>query len=178
MRVISGKYRSLPLKALAGEETRPTLEKVKQAVFNHLGNLKGKTFLDLFAGSGAIGIEALSKDAKMVIFNENNLAALRIIARNLDFIKAENSNFEIYRQSYDKLLKTTTDKFDYIYLDPPFASDYFIKCLKLIAENNLLKTGGEIIIESEDNEDLSNQWFKIRKTAKYGRIKITYLNKE
>jgi len=175
MRVISGEYRSLLLKSLQGEKTRPTLAKVKGAVFNHLGPQNGKSFLDLFSGSGAIGIEALSRGAEKVIFVDSSSLAIAIIKENLANIKIKSDRYDVYNLSYKKLLKEIDIVFDFFYLEPPFASDFFIDCLKLIYHNNILKPNGEIMIESELDVTLDNSWFKIVKTIKYGRVKITYL---
>lgn len=175
MRVISGEYRSRQIKTLEGPETRPTLDKIKGAVFNHLGKLEGKTFLDLFCGCGNIGIEALSRGAKQVTFNDNNPQAIKILKDNLNSLKVIDDRYQVVNLSYRELLTSINEQFDIIYLDPPFASDFFLSVLELIKEYGILKKRGEIVVESEIDEELGNAWFDSDKTVFYGRIKISYL---
>jgi len=174
MRVISGEYRSRKLKTLEGLDTRPTLDKVKGAIFNHLGNLCDKSFLDVFCGCGNIGIEAVSRNSEQVVFNDNNPEAIEVLRENLNTLKVESDRYRIFCLSYQELFKRIDGQFDFIYLDPPFACDLFLPCLQLIKEKEILRSEGEIIIESEVAEVLNNPWFVIRKEAIYGRIKISY----
>ena len=178
MRVISGKYRSRRLKTLAGLMTRPTLDKVKGAVFNHLGDLRSKSFLDLFCGCGNIGIEALSREAQKVVFNDSDQQAIKILKENLNSLKVAEDRYSIFRSSYVDLLASCTELFDIIYLDPPFDSALFLSCLQLIKEHNILKPAGEIVCESEMAEELENPWFRTEKVVQYGRIKISYFINE
>ena len=178
MRVISGIYRSRVIKTLTTKESRPTLDQVKGAVFNHLGNLREKVLLDLFCGCGNIGIEAVSRGALKVVFNDLNYQAILVLKSNLETLKIENHKYEVYNWPYDRLLDKLEENFDFIYLDPPFATDYLLTALEGIYLNSLLKKDGEIICESELNTNLDNPWFIIVKTQKYGRIKISYLRKK
>ncbi len=175
MRVTSGSYRSRLLSSLRGAASRPTLDKVKQAVFNHLAEMQDRVFLDLFAGSGAIGIEALSRGAAKTVFNDKLPEAIEVIKVNLTKLKVPESVFAIYNLDYAVLLTQLNEKFDYIYLDPPFGSTDLDDCLKLIASRHLLQSKGTIIVESAIMTNISTENWEIYKQAKYGSIKISYL---
>ncbi|MFV0254817.1 MAG: 16S rRNA (guanine(966)-N(2))-methyltransferase RsmD [Erysipelotrichaceae bacterium] len=176
MRVISGVYRSRKLESLTGDNTRPTIDRVKEAIFASLYNLKNKYFLDLFAGSGSIGIEALSRGASFVLFNENNHNALKIIKKNLNNLKIT-EGFKLNSLNYLECLSSVDIKFDFIYLDPPFNSDYYQKALDLIEKYQLLNELGIIIIESDLLLELTSSYYQVFKVATYGKIKIQYLRR-
>ena len=175
MRVISGEYRSRRLLTLPGEKTRPTLDRVKEAVFSHLGTMENRCFLDLFCGSGAIGIEALSRGAKLVIFNDWDTEAIATTKKNLDNLKIAPAKYQIRQLDFRQLLKTIAMQFDFIYIDPPYDSGLFQEVLAQITQYRVLKPQGEIIVESEKNEELNDDELEITKTVKYGRVKINYL---
>ncbi len=125
MRVIAGKYRSRPLKSLEGQETRPTYDRLKETLFNVLasaGVLDNAVFVDLFAGTGSIGIEALSRGARMVYFAESEQKAARLIRQNLESLKIEDG-FEIQEREAAqavRLLDSTGVSADVVFLDPPY----------------------------------------------------------
>ncbi len=174
MRVISGTLRSRVLKTLDGNNTRPTLDKVKGSVFNHLGNLSNKSFLDLYAGSGSIGIEAVSRGCKVVYFNEINQKAIKVIKENLDTFRI--TNYHLSSSDALRYLQSFKETVDVIYLDPPFDSDYQI-VLDEIYNKNILASYGEIVVESEkDLNFLVPDTYKTKEVL-YGRIKITYIRK-
>ena len=175
MRVISGEYGSRRLITLTKLETRPTLDHVKEGIFNHLGSMKDKCFLDLFCGCGSIGIEAISRQAKLVVFNDKSHRAINCLKNNLTNLEIDSNKYRVYSHSYLDTLAILSDRFDFIYLDPPFTRDYILPCLKYINDNQLLLFDGKIIVESEADEQLENDWFEIYKVANYGRIKITYM---
>ena len=177
MRVVSGEYRSRKLITLTTDETRPTLDKVKAAVFNHLGPLNNKDFLDLFAGSGAIGIEALSRGIKQAVFNDVNPQAVAVIKENLNNLKVSPERYQIMNLDFNRAIRNINKSFDIIYLDPPFNEDLAVKALKMIKKYDLLKDEGEIVIESEKNQDFSDWGYRLIKVSSYGRIKISYLGK-
>ncbi|MGB4985462.1 MAG: 16S rRNA (guanine(966)-N(2))-methyltransferase RsmD [Erysipelotrichaceae bacterium] len=177
MRVVSGKYRSIVLESLPSDKTRPTLDKVKEAVFSSLYDVNNYKVLDLFSGSGGIGIEALSRGASRVVFNDKSRQSVEIIKKNLMKVKANISNYEVYNLDYVDLLKRMTGcKFDLIYLDPPFDSGEFNECLKMIETNDLLSDDGVIVIESELNEIFVTNYL-VYKVREYGRIKVSYYKK-
>lgn len=179
MRVASGRYRSLKLNSLDTNDTRPTLAKVKEAIFNMLMNKVSDTVcLDLFAGSGALGIEALSLHAKWVDFNDANYKAVKVIKENL--IKIKNDDYQLTNLDYLTFLNNTNKTYDLIFLDPPYHLNLLEKVIKLILEKNLVNEDGLIVCEmsSESNiniEALSD--LEIYKEKKYGLTKVVILRR-
>ena len=185
MRIITGKARGTKLNTLAGEATRPTAERTKEAVFSMLQNeISGARVLDLFAGSGQLGLEALSRGAEYAVFNDSSREAAAIIRAN-----AEKTHFadacEILSADWKPVLRRFAgrEKFDMVFLDPPYAGGFLPKVLAEIAEKDLLAAGGVIVCESADegdvfggNEELKNQ-FNIRRVARYGAACVTILEK-
>lgn len=160
MRVIAGKYRSRPLRSLRGDDIRPTADKIRQSLFNILtaGNpeaLAGTIWLDLFAGTGAVGIEALSRGASMVYFVESSPQAATLIAQNLSSLKIEH-NFRIVKQDVARGLRTINEKpiADFVFLDPPYQMhDAYAQTFSAIAQTNLLKPEALVIAEHEKRFD-------------------------
>lgn len=177
MRVISGKYRSRILKSLENDKTRPTLDRVKEAVFSSLYDINDKVFLDLFSGSGSIGIEALSRGARKVVFNEIDKNALNIIKKNIANLNIS-EEYELHNLDYRRCLKNLNMKFDIIYVDPPYAAKYYQEVIDEINDLNLLSADGIIVLESEKNISLDLKQYNIIKSVSYGRIKITYLRRK
>lgn len=155
MRVIAGSAKRIPLKSKEGLETRPTTDRIKETLFNMISHqLFESKFLDLFAGSGAIGIEALSRGAKEAVFIESDKEALNCILFNLKKTKLEERGRCIL-SSVDAALSTMGEAFDYIFLDPPYGKGLEKTALRWIAEKNLLAEQGLIILEVSKQEDLS-----------------------
>lgn len=179
MRIISGLARGTKLYTLEGEHTRPTLDRVKESLFNIIqNNISGSIFLDLFSGSGAIGLEAASRGAKKVILCDNSKAAIQIIRKNIEKTHLEEKT-EIYQLDYERLLKNKIkEKLDIIYIDPPYGTDYAIKSIQIIIENKLINENTSIIIET-DREEIINQIEKmqieIKDKRKYGRVTLMFL---
>ena len=147
MRVIAGTARSVPLKTLEGLSTRPTTDRVKTSLFNIIQfEIEGREALDLFAGSGALGIEALSRGAKNAVFVDQNPEAVRVIRENLTKTKLL-SNAEIVRSEALSYLRNCQKRFDLIFLDPPYAENLLENALNCISEIDILKSGGIIICE-------------------------------
>ena len=124
MRVIAGKHKSKALESLEGRNTRPTMDKVKEGIFNSLHEVSGLG-LDLFAGSGALGIEALSRGMEKVIFVDQNFKAVKVIKANLNQLDLM-SQAEVYKNNADRALKALAKReiqFDIIFLDPPYKKD-------------------------------------------------------
>ena len=146
MRVISGKYKGLNLDGFNIDGTRPTMDRVKESLFGSIqGYLKNSVCLDLFAGSGSLGIEALSNGASKCYFIDNNIEIIKILKNNLSNV----DNYEIINNSYDKFLNNTNLKFDIIFLDPPYKYNLINRSIELILKNNLLNENGIIICEYE-----------------------------
>lgn len=177
MRVVSGKYSGLKLNSPKAKNSRPTENKVKEAVFSMLYPYKNDfTALDLFACTGQMGIEFLSQNAKEVVFGELNKSNYKILKENIE--KLSTNNYKTIRGDFRKVLKECKDKaykFDYIYLDPPYKEDYLQVSLKLILNYHLCKNNGIIISETDRNIDFSCMAnLSLLKEKKYGRkiIKI------
>ena len=143
MQIISGKYRARKLIGVDAETTRPTLARVKESIFNLVqGHISGSVVLDLFSGSGAFGIECISRYAKKVYMVDSEQKAINTIKTNSRNMVED---FEVIKSDYLKALenfKNKNLKFDLIYLDPPYKSDFAIKSLKYISDNNLLNDNG------------------------------------
>ena len=178
MRVISGSARGLKLVTPEGEKTRPTLDRVKEAVFSMLlPYMNGAKVLDLFAGSGALGIEALSRGADKSFFVENSNEAISCIYANIKAAKFEISSV-VKKIDAIEFLKNCNEKFDIIFLDPPYAGGLYETVLDLICDNDILTKDGVIVVEQDlGAEKLDNlgKRFEISKEKKYGRVGITVL---
>lgn len=150
MRVVSGQYKGKSLKAVPGNSTRPTTDKVKEAIFNMIGPyFEGGICLDLFAGSGGLGIEALSRGVEKVLFVDRDGKAIQTIYDNLKTCNLD-VQAEVYRNDFKRALKAIIKRglvFDYIFLDPPYAKQQLTEILEIIDENRLLQEQGVIICE-------------------------------
>lgn len=150
MRVIAGTARSLRLKTLEGMETRPTTDRIKETVFNMLQNdIQGSSFLDLFSGSGAIGIEALSRGARSAVFVDNNREAIKCIEENLNHTKFTNQARVISSESVTALRRMEgKDHFDIIFMDPPYEKELEREVLECLLNSDILTEDTIIIIEA------------------------------
>jgi 16S rRNA (guanine(966)-N(2))-methyltransferase RsmD len=150
MRVVSGALKGRGLKAVPGVSTRPTTDKVKEAIFNMIGPyFKGGTGLDLFAGSGGLGIEGLSRGLEKVIFVDMDRKAIQTIQENIKACGLDEQS-EVYRNEASRALKAVKKrdlKFDYIFLDPPYKKQQLIKLMEFITKEHLLKDQGVIVCE-------------------------------
>ena len=180
MRIIGGKARGTKLYTLEGENTRPTLDRVKESLFNIIQNeIPNSIFLDLFSGSGAIGLEAASRGAKKAILCDKSKDAIKIINKNIEKTHLS-EKVELYNLDYELLLKTKVkEKLDIVYIDPPYDSDFVIKSIKCIIEQKLTDEKTVIIIETDDEQrilkDLENLEIEITDTRKYGRASLIFL---
>lgn len=169
MRVVAGKHRSRPLISPKNRDVRPTTDMVKESIFNIIQNdVIGSKFLDLFAGSGAIGIEAISRGADIVVFADNNKESINIIKQNLQMLKEDAQViFGDYEYTLSRLKNT---KFDIIFLDPPYENKNIENILQKIKENNVLEESGIVIFESlyDKNFDKNVSGYNIIKSKKYG----------
>lgn len=178
MRVISGTARGLKLESLDGIETRPTLDRVKEAVFSILFE---KTYdalvLDLFAGSGALGIECLSRGAKGCVFVDINQRAADVIKTNVNKARfTDKAHIRVC--DYKTYISGCNKKFDLIFLDPPYMAGITESVLEDIKQNNILNEGGIIIVESDAENIPDIQHFKIINNKKYGRVSILILEEQ
>lgn len=178
MRVISGKYKGIFLDGFDIDGTRPTMDRVKESMFAMLqDNLKNSVCLDLFAGSGSLGIEALSNGAKYCYFVDNSDKIYKILKNNLS--KLRDSDYSIIFKNYKQALegfKNNNIKFDIIILDPPYKLDLINDIIIYIYENNLLNKNGIILCEYE-NEVVKTDNFTLLKNKKYGSKNVSiYVN--
>ena len=180
MRVISGKARGVQLKTPEGMQTRPTADRVKEALFSILQfDLPGTRVLDLFGGTGQLGIEAISRGAKSAVFVDAGEPACRLIRENLRRAKME-SEAQVIRADYLEYLSRCRDKFDIILLDPPYAEVFLENALKKISEIDILQSGGIIVTERPVEKVLSVtlEGFSRSKDYKYGKTILTLYRKD
>lgn len=182
MRIISGNARGTKLYTLEGNNTRPTLDRVKEALFNKINfQLEEAIVLDLFAGSGALGLETLSRGAKIAYFGENSHQAAKVIEKNIYKTKMQDKA-KLIIKDYKKILEEVKQiKFDIIFLDPPYATNYDIEAIELVVKFNLLKENGLIVLETDSNEKenkIKTLNIKIDDTRKYGRVKLLFLSRK
>lgn len=185
MRIIAGKNKGTKLFTLDGINTRPTLDRVKEPLFSIINfSLVDSTVLDLFSGSGALALEAISRGAKEAYLCDNSRDAIKIIKQNIEKTKTENQTVVITK-TFDKALQELAEKkvkFDIIFLDPPYKTDYAEKATEIIVENDLLKDNGIIIIETDEKnrivEKIQNIDITMYDERKYGRVNLLFLRKE
>lgn len=173
MRIIAGIAGGLKLKSLKGRDVRPTLDRVKESMFNIIAfDLPGAEVLDLFSGFGSLGIEALSRGAEKADFVEINKAHLKIIKQNLKKAKLFDLA-KLYNQDAYSYLKNCSQKYDIIFMDPPYQKNMSAEAVELIIERNLLKPKGLIISERSETEDVEEyEELEIIKNKKYGNSLI------
>lgn len=173
MRVISGQKRGKKLEVLVGETVRPTTDKVKESIFNVIQfEVAGAKFLDLFAGSGQIGIEALSRGAQLATFVDENKTSINVVKRNLSETNFEKSAKVINMDSI-LFLKKTNDIFDIAFLDPPYKSSLLDESIFLIPK--VMSESGIVICEHPVEKYLPDEFadFCLSKIYKYGKIAVS-----
>ncbi len=174
MRVISGSARGKKLITSEGLDVRPTLDRVKESVFNMIAfDIPDACVLDLFSGSGSLGIETLSRGAGECTFVDKSAQSIDITKKNLEATHLVDLSSVINTDSIE-FIKSTNKKFDIIFIDPPYESDLYDKSLKAIKESGILNDDGFIVLEydTETTPDFSTHSFNIIKDKKYGRVKI------
>jgi len=179
LRVIAGEAKGRRLKAPKGHATRPTSDRTKEALFNIIGGrIINAKFLDLYAGTGAIGIEAISRGAEWLVLVENNPRAVRVIMENLQLTgladRAEIMSQEAHRAV--KMLSARDKKFDIIFMDPPYMKGFIERGLAEISEGKLLAPGGLIITESSKLDVLPEEVGNLRlvRKEKYGDTVLSF----
>lgn len=180
MKVISGKYKGSILRGHNLEGTRPTMDRVKESLFAMIQfDIEEKTILDLFAGSGNLGIESLSMNAKKVYFVDQNKKAIECIKTNLDNLNIKEREYKLINKDYKKALNILQkEKFDIIFLDPPYDTNYLKIAIDLITEQNLINKDGLIVCESDNlNKIPFSPNYTSLKSKKYGDKYIVILKK-
>lgn len=180
MRVISGSARSLRLKTIEGNGTRPTTDRVKETLFNMINDrMYDCRFLDLFSGSGAIGIEALSRGAREAVFVENNKKAVSCIKENLKFTKLID-RAQIIERNAESAVAGLSGRFDVIFMDPPYDNEYEKKILELISKSDIADRDTLIIVEAslDTKMDYLNEYgYDIVKEKTYKTNKHIFIQK-
>ncbi|MDF2590943.1 MAG: methyltransferase [Clostridia bacterium] len=171
MRVISGEFRGRKLEQIEGIEIRPTSDRVKESLFNILGTrLIDCAFLDLFAGTGGIGIEAYSRGAARVVFIDESANSIKILKKNLDKLNISDK-VEVFNTDYINAINKLSNenkKFDVIFIDPPYLKGFEKNALVHISESGMLTDNGIIVVE----HDLTDKMPEIS-----GKLKLTRQNK-
>ncbi len=171
MRIIAGKYRGRTLATFKGEEIRPTSDRVKESVFQILSaRIPGARVLDLFCGSGALGIECLSRGAAAAVFNDVRAESLSLLEKNLARVAEPR---EIYRLDFRTYLESASGAFDLIFSDPPYRADFLPEIARLVARRSLLKEGGLLVHESE-REQLPPEGWELSDVRRYGRTVVSF----
>lgn len=175
MRVISGSLRGLRLNTLEGMDTRPTLDRVKEALFSMLfDKVADSCALDLFAGSGALGIEHLSRYGKECVFVDSSREAISVVRSNIAKGRLEGRAVVVCRDAH-AFVSETPKKFDVIYIDPPYDSNLYDKILCTIRDRDLLLPGGVIVCECRSDYDLPLCDFCVAKDKTYGKVRLVVL---
>ncbi|OQY37195.1 MAG: 16S rRNA (guanine(966)-N(2))-methyltransferase RsmD [Candidatus Cloacimonetes bacterium 4572_65] len=169
MRIIAGKYKGRNLYSIEGSGTRPTTSSFREYIFSVYQNFEGKKVLDLFAGTGALGIEALSRGAAFAHFVEMSNSALKPLFANIEYVKCSDE-CKVHKRNVLSYLKKCDEKFDVIILDPPYNKGLVEKVIELILENNLLLPNGAIIIEHYKRETIPEKYNNIITYSKCKKI--------
>lgn len=184
MRIISGTMRGTKLFTLEGLNTRPTLDRVKEALFSKINyDLEDSIVLDLFSGCGALALESISRGAKKAYLCDSSRDAIKIINQNVQKTKTEEKTILLtcdYKKALENFMENNVT-FDIVFLDPPYKTDFAEIATKIIIENNMLKENGFIVLETDDKEkvisNLDTNIIKIKDIKKYGRVYLLFLEK-
>lgn len=177
MRIISGKYRGLKLTPFDGKEIRPTADRVKESLFNILAaDIPSCRALDLFCGSGALGLECISRGAEFVHFNDSSLRSIAVLTRNLQKLKEE-KNYAVTRLDFSACLLSQREEFDLIFIDPPYALNAGEEALKSIGSGNILSEGGVAVFERDRKFEGEIAGLEVFDERKYGSVHLTFFKK-
>ena len=183
MRIIAGKAKGTKLYTLEGENTRPTLDRVRETLFNILQfEIQDAIFLDLFAGSGACGIEAVSRGAKKAILCDQSKQAVEVIKKNIEKTHTK-EQIEWHQMDFKELLKNTIkEEINIIFIDPPYQTNYAYQAIKIIIEKQLINENSSIIIETDQEKKIKEQLKELRieivDERKYGRASLIFLRQK
>jgi 16S rRNA (guanine966-N2)-methyltransferase len=176
MRIITGKFKKANLYAVTGNKTRPTTDFLKEVIFSVIPDCYQKKTLDLYAGSGSLGLEALSRGASLSIFVDYSEKAIKTIRQNIIKLKCEN-DCKIYKKRVSAFIKTEPEKYDLIFMDPPYNKNLINPTIELVFQNNLIDKNGIIIVEHSRNEYISYFWKELIIYNKiYGESAVTILD--
>lgn len=182
MRIIAGTARSLPLRTIDGLDTRPTTDRIKETLFNIIqADVPGAVFLDLFAGSGGIGLEAVSRGAQKAVFVENSRKAAACIQDNINFTKF-NSSCDLKNMDFLAALRTMERRyvFDIIFMDPPYGKGLSLQAMEYLRDSAILTEDTVIIVEESlefDPQTLAVEGFEIDRVKKYKTNQHIFLSR-
>ncbi len=176
MRIVGGEYRGRTLYTFDGQDIRPTPDKVREALFNIIqARIYGARFMDLFSGTGAMGIEALSRGAKLVAFNDKDKKSFALIKKNLQKLNIT-EKIKLYNQDGVAMMSSGIERYDIIYIDPPYKAG--LNELAVSSAINSLADNGIIILESEVEFNAKIKGLTVFDERKYGRVRLTFFEKE
>jgi 16S rRNA (guanine966-N2)-methyltransferase len=184
MRVIGGTYRSRILKSLKGLALRPTSDRLRETLFNVLGpGISESRFLDVFAGTGAVGIEALSRGATQATFIENHAPSAALIRKNLESLEISSSAKVICADAMKALtgLEVAARQYDYIFIDPPYAAtEDYSRVMKLVAASNILAPGGIVIVEHRKTFNIAESFATLKRVRvlRQGDAALSFYRRE
>ena len=171
IRIIGGEFRHRHLEIPQSEDCRPTMDKIRESVFSSLGEkVINSTFLDLFAGSGAVGLEALSRGARKVVFNEKSSQTMRTLVKNIDLFDKDRERCTTIKKDYNDAITQLAGRgvvFDIVYLDPPYALDVNDQIIERLKETGLIVPGSVVV--SEQQKPLEEIPGFLLKAKKYGK---------
>lgn len=171
MRIITGKARGCRLETLMGMDTRPTVERVKEGVFSAINfEIEGRRVLDLFAGSGQMGLEALSRGAASCVFVDNNREAVQVVRRNITATRLNGAT--VLTTEATTYLRQCRERYDLVFLDPPYDAGLLLPCLELL--DGVVTPGGAVLCESDRQTELPEQIgsLSLERTYRYGRVVV------
>lgn len=178
MRIISGRHRGRKLVEFTADGIRPTSDRAKESLFNILSyRIVGATVLDLFCGSGSIGLECVSRGADKVYFNDKSASSVAVLKKNISLLKEE-SCCHVTVSDYLDYLNRTNERFDIIFLDPPYAEEFGTPALNVIAKRGLLKEGGVAIYERDRSFEGEIAGLEKADERKYGKAYLTFFKVE
>ena len=176
IRITGGEFRSRLLETPNTNLTKPTMDRVRAGVFSAIGDsIKDSRVLDLFAGSGSYGFESLSRGASFATFVDSSRDAIKAINKNAENLQVK--NFNTFLGDFSSFLSGNPENFDIIFVDPPYKLDVYENIVNTLLSNNILTSGGIIVLESERDLNIEESEFKSVRHYKYGLAKIYILRK-
>ncbi len=178
MRIISGKHKGLHLAPIEGADIRPTSDRAKESLFDLIRErVEDARVLDLFCGSGSLGLECASRGCKEVVFNDASRESLSVLKKNIQKMRGDFS-YTIKNLDYLECLKTLKGDFDIIFLDPPYKEDFGARALETIGKRGLLKEGGVAVFESDKRFEGAVEGLEMFDERKYGKTVLSFFEPE
>lgn len=176
LRIIGGQYRGRKLTEFPGEAIRPTGDRVKESLFNIISlRIYGSRVLDLFSGSGALGLECLSRGAQEVVFNDSASTSIDLLKKNIKLLKPEEKSYRVYTMDYMQCLNGQRGKFDIIFIDPPYRFDFGVPAMEVIAVKKLLTPNGVIVYERDRQfKEQAPEGLELFDERKYGKTYLSF----